>query len=283
MRTLIEDLDDSLAAIADRDDRLASEPFLAMVLGSGLGGVVDELQDTTAIPYSEISGFLSPTVVGHQGRLVIGRLQGTLIAAMQGRVHGYEGHSPDAVVHGVRCMARAGAQAILLTNAAGGIDPSFGVGDLMVIDDHINLTAASPLLGKRSLELGPRFPDMTYAWDVRLADALHRAGHTAGIPIRRGVYVGVQGPQYETPAEVRMMGIMGGSAVGMSTVHEALAIAQMGVRVGGLSTISNAAAGTGEAGAVLDHSHIKDVAVQATARALALLRALLDDRSSWWS
>lgn len=278
---LSDSLDRAAAVLRAADPRVDGG-FLGLVLGSGLGGVADALRDAVVVPYDRIPGFCPPTVPGHGGRVVSGTLRGAHVVALQGRVHLYEGHPEDEVVHGVRTLARLGAAAVVLTNAAGGVRPGLQVGDLVVIEDHINLTGRTPLMGRASLELGPRFPDVTYCWEPRLRDAIMAAGLRAGVRIQRGVYAGMLGPAYETPAEVRMIRALGGDVVGMSTVLEALALAQMGCRVGGLSTVSNAAAGTGAEGETLDHAHIADVAIAATGATLAVLDALLDARGSWW-
>jgi len=282
MAGLKDRIDRSIASIETRVPGFGDGGFIGIVLGSGVGGLADAVQDAIAVPYSTIEGFANTSVVGHRGRLVCGTLGGCKVAVMQGRVHLYEGHSMPDVVHGVRVLASAGARAVVLTNAAGGLDTSFDVGDLMVIDDHLNFTGQNPLAGMDSLELGPRFPDVTHAWAPALRDALLAAGTEVGVPIRRGVYVGMLGPSYETPAEVRMLQIVGGHAVGMSTVPEALSLAQLGCPVAGVSVISNAAAGTEGAG-ILDHAHVAEVAVQASSRMTALLTCFLTNREQWWN
>ena len=281
MTDLRAELQRSARSIVEQDPRVANGDFLGIVLGSGLGGVVDVLDDLVEIPYDRIDGFAATTVAGHSGTLCIGTLDGTLLVVLRGRVHLYEGHDADAVVHGVRTLVHLGASAVLLTNAAGGVREDLGVGHLMVIDDHINLTGQNPLIGNGATQLGPLFPDMTQAWDPDISEALFAAGTGAGVPTARGVYAGVLGPSYETPAEVRMIGRLGGDAVGMSTVFEAIAVRHMGGRLGGVSVISNAAAGTGEPGSTLDHEHVSDVAIAATKRFTALLRRLIADRTTW--
>lgn len=280
--TLRTELQRSARSIIERDPRVAHGNFLGIVLGSGLGGFVAALADVVEIPYPEIDGFSKTTVAGHNGTVCIGTLDDTLLVVLRGRVHLYEGHSSDSVVHGVRTLVELGATAVVVTNAAGGVRPDLGVGHLMVIDDHINLTGSNPLIGTASGELGPRFPDMSHAWDPELSDVLYEASTAAGVPTARGVYAGVPGPSYETPAEVRMIGILGGDAVGMSTVYEAIAIRHMGGRLAGVSVISNAAAGTGEPGSTLDHEHVSDVAVAATERFTKMIRGALGTRAQWW-
>lgn len=219
------------------------QPLIGLVLGSGLGHLADQLEQSVRIPYGQIPNMPTPTVVGHGGELIVGQLGGSWIACLSGRVHLYEGHAPERVVFGVRLLALLGARAVLLTNAAGGIAASCAPGSLMVIDDHLNLTGTTPLLGLNDAALGPRFPDMSQAYDPTLSDLLQLLGPASGLGLSRGVYAGLLGPSYETPAEIRMLETMGASAVGMSTVLEVLALRHMGVRVAGLSCITNWAAG----------------------------------------
>jgi purine-nucleoside phosphorylase len=188
---------------------------------------------------------------------------------MQGRVHAYEGHSIDTVVHGVRVMARLGVSCVLVTNAAGGLDPAMAPGDLMAITDHVNLTGTSPLVGPNDDDLGPRFPDMTNAYDADLRARLHEVAGRAGIALREGVYAAMMGPQYETPAEIRMLRQLGAHAVGMSTVHEVIALRHMGVRVGALSCITNLAAGVGKG--PLSHAEVEATAASRREQLATLL------------
>ncbi len=249
-------LEDSVFAIRKR---VENAPRVGLVLGSGLGDFADSIEKLVKIPYRDLPHMAAPEVVGHAGNFCFGEVKGTPVVCMQGRVHLYEGHPVDRVVHGVRTMARLGASRVLLTNAAGGLEPAWAAGDLMVVSDHLNLTGASPLVGPEDESIGPRFPDMTEAYDPALRAWLHAAGHAAGIALREGVYAALLGPQYETPAEVRMIRGLGAQAVGMSTVHEVIALRHMGVRVAALSCITNLAAGIG--GRPLDHAE-----VEATAR-----------------
>jgi len=251
-------LDETVRAIRARLPSFA--PRVGVVLGSGLGAFGDTLEGATKVPYAELPHMPVSRVVGHAGNLCFGSVRGVPVVCMQGRVHMYEGHSVTAAVHGVRAMARLGVKAVLLTNAAGGIEASWNAGDLMLVSDHLNLTGTSPLLGPNDDSMGPRFPDMTRAYDPGLREALKSVAAAAGIAIREGVYAGLLGPTYETPAEVRMLRVLGAQAVGMSTVAEVIALRHMGVRVGALSCITNMAAGITEA--TLDHSE-----VEATARA----------------
>lgn len=245
-------------------------PKVGLVLGSGLGGFADTLADLQKISYSEIPNFAESAVVGHAGNLCFGTSDGVPVVCMQGRVHSYEGHPAWQVVQGVRTMAKLGVSAVLITNAAGGVDLSFSPGDLMLIEDHLNLTGQTPLLGINDDTLGPRFPDMTTAYDPGLQQAAQQVADAAGIPLKRGVYAGLLGPTYETPAEVRMVRTLGGHAVGMSTVLETIALRHLGVKVGALSCITNAAAGI--SGEKLEHKDVEEVARESRGRLTQLLR-----------
>jgi purine-nucleoside phosphorylase len=233
-------LDDCVFAI---QKRTAIAPQVGVVLGSGFGVFAESVEGLVKIPYRDLPHMASPAVSGHAGNLCFGRVAGVDVVCMQGRVHLYEGYPIEQVVHGVRTMARIGVSSVLLTNAAGGLEPSWSPGDIMVVTDHINLTGTSPLVGPNDEVLGPRFPDMTTVYDEDLRMMLHEVADQAGIGLRAGVYAGLVGPSYETPAEVRMLRTLGAQAVGMSTVHEAIALRHMGVRVGALSCIANLAAG----------------------------------------
>jgi purine-nucleoside phosphorylase len=265
--TLAARVEDSVFAIRKR---VAAEPKVGIVLGSGLGAFADALEGGVRIPYRELPHMPASVVPGHAGSLCFGSIAGVSIVCMQGRLHLYEGHPIDRVVHGVRTMARLGAERVLLTNAAGALDPAWAAGDLMVIGDHLNLTGVSPLVGTNDEALGTRFPDMTHAYDPELRAMLHAAGDQAGVALRDGVYAGVLGPQYETPAEVRMLRLLGAHAVGMSTVHEVIALRHMGVRVAALSCITNLAAGT--AGRPLDHAEVEAAAASRHFALSAVLR-----------
>jgi purine-nucleoside phosphorylase len=259
-------LEDCVFAIRKR---IAIEPRVGIVLGSGLGAFADSLEDLVKLPYRDLPHMPMSEVAGHEGNMCFGRIGETPVVCMQGRVHLYEGHSVDKVVQGVRTMARLGVLRVLLTNAAGGLDPSWAAGDLMVVNDHLNLTGVSPLVGPGDDNLGPRFPDMTAAYDAELRDWLHAAGQDASIALRDGVYAALLGPQYETPAEVRMIRMLGAHAVGMSTVPEVIALRHMGVRVAALSCITNLAAGI--AGRPLDHAEVEATARSRRTHLVALL------------
>ena len=219
------------------------EPLMAVVLGSGLGGYASKMEVVCEIPYSEIDGFPVSTVQGHDGRFLFGYVEDVPIVAMKGRVHFYEGYAIDDVVLPIRTMGLLGAKYILLTNAAGGIDFDFEPGDLMLIEDHISSFIRSPLIGENIEELGVRFPDMSRVYDLKLCECIKRAASSEGIDIKEGTYLQTSGPQFETPTEIKMFRTLGASAVGMSTVVEAIAAHHMGLKVCGISCISNMAAG----------------------------------------
>ena len=209
-------------------------PEVGIVLGSGLGELADDLVDAVAIPFAELPGWPAATAPGHAGRLLLGELGGRPTVMLQGRFHLYEGNDPGLVIQPVLLFKRLGARLVVLTNAAGGLDPAFGPGTLMVMRDHINLTGRSPLIGPNADDLGPRFPDLTDAWSPRLRAGLHAAAAAEGIDFAEGIYVGLTGPTYETPAEVRMLASLGGHAVGMSTVLECIAARWVGLEVCGV-------------------------------------------------
>jgi purine-nucleoside phosphorylase len=223
--------------------RAGEDVRVALVLGSGLGAFADELEGAQAIPYAEIPGFARPTVEGHAGRLVVGRVGGSVVAAMQGRFHFYEGYTLEEVTFPVRVLGLLGAKSLVLTNAAGGLNNAYEQGALVLISDHLNLMGTNPLLGKNDERFGPRFPDMTEVYDREYQEAAIAEAREMGLELRRGIYAGLSGPSYETPAEIRMLRLLGADAVGMSTVPEAIVARQMGVRVLGFSCITNMAAG----------------------------------------
>lgn len=223
--------------------RTGEDVRVALVLGSGLGAFADELEDAQAIPYSEIPGFALPTVEGHAGRLVVGRVGGVTVAAMQGRFHFYEGYTLEEVTFPIRVLGLLGAKSLLLTNAAGGLNNAYEQGALILISDHLNLMGTNPLLGKNDSRFGPRFPDMTDVYDREYQEAAINEAREMGLELRRGIYAALSGPSYETPAEIRMLRLLGADAVGMSTVPEAIVARQMGLRVLGFSCITNMAAG----------------------------------------
>ncbi|OZU90050.1 purine-nucleoside phosphorylase [Virgibacillus indicus] len=224
-------------------DKLGAKPSLGLILGSGLGVLADEIQNPVIIPYKDIPHFPESTVAGHKGRLVAGNIEGKQVIAMQGRFHFYEGYSMKQVTFPVRVMKQLGIESIIVTNAAGGINTSFSPGDLMVITDHINNMGSNPLIGKNNDELGARFPDMSECYDREYIQLAGKCAEELGITIQKGIYVGNTGPTYETPAEIKMLRTLGGDAVGMSTVPEVIVAGHAGLRVLGISCISNMAAG----------------------------------------
>jgi purine-nucleoside phosphorylase len=264
----------ALAWIRGRSD---AQPTAGVILGSGLGGFADRLERATIVPYGEIPEFPVSRVLGHPGRLVLGDLRGAgrsvTVAALQGRVHGYEGWSAADVAFGARVLCLLGARLLVVTNASGGVNPEYGPGDLVVLEDHLNLAGSNPLTGPHDARLGPRFPDMTEAYDRELTARLEAVGARLGIALRRGVYACMPGPSYETPAEVRMLRALGADVVGMSTVPEVIAARHMGVPVVGISMVANRAAGL--SGAPLSHAEVAAVAEREGERLGALVAAFL--------
>ncbi|PKL26404.1 MAG: purine-nucleoside phosphorylase [Spirochaetae bacterium HGW-Spirochaetae-3] len=249
-------------------------PSIALMLGSGLGGLAKEVQDTVCIPYGDIPGFPVSTAPGHAGVLTAGRLQDRDVIVMGGRFHHYEGYGMEDIAFPVRVMRDLGVETLILTNAAGGVNTSFKPGDLMVITDHINMTGQNPLRGANDESLGPRFPDMGGLYDKRLNGILRKVAEERSIDCRSGVYAWMTGPSFETPAEIRMLRVLGADAVGMSTVPEAITAHHCGIRVAGVSCISNMAAG------VLDQPVTEEEVFEITQRVKgsfsALIRGLLE-------
>ena len=258
------------AAKIQRLSRL--RPTLALVLGSGFNHILDQLTATSAIPYARLPGFPKPGVAGHDGRLVIGKLGGTNVIVLSGRAHFYEGHPMERVTYAVRTLAACGITDLLLTNAAGGINRKFSVGDFMALTDHINLMGANPLRGPLRgghHEKLPRFVDLTQVYDTKLAALLAAAARAGKIKLQRGVYLAVSGPSYETPAEIRAFARLGADAVGMSTVPEAIVARQCGLRVAALSCITNLAAGISKG--ALSHAEVLATAERVKPQAARLL------------
>jgi purine-nucleoside phosphorylase len=253
--------------------QLGEPPAVAVVLGSGLGRFADTLEDPRAFAYGSIPHMPASGVAGHPGALVLGRKGNLRVIAMQGRVHMYEGRSPAEVVFGVRLMAWLGARTLILTNAAGGIRKDLAPGDLMLIEDHINLTGHNCLTGPTDPVLGERFVDLSAAYDPALRELARDVAEGLGIELRSGVYAGLGGPSYETPAEVRMLGVLGAHAVGMSTVLETIAARQLGLRCLGISCITNLAAGLSPA--PLSHQEVQETAARVERDFIALLDTLL--------
>lgn len=224
-------------------ERISFTPEVGLILGSGLG-ILDELmEETTVISFGDIPHFPVSTVEGHAGDLIVGKINGKPVIMMKGRFHLYEGYDVQTVTLPIRVMKRLGVRTLLVTNAAGGVNTDFQPGDLMLIEDHLNFTFMNPLIGKNENELGVRFPDMSEAYSRRLRQVVLSKAEENGIPMQRGVYIGLLGPTYETPAEIRMVRILGADAVGMSTVNEVIAARHAGIDVVGISCISNMAAG----------------------------------------
>jgi purine-nucleoside phosphorylase len=269
----LDDYDRAAEAAEAVRQRTGGAARVAIVLGSGLGGVADVVARPIEIAYAELPHWPVPHVAGHEGRLVAGTVQGRAAIVLAGRCHGYEGHTPSAVAFGVRVLGVLGVRTVVLTNAAGGINPAFSAGALMVIDDHINLTATNPLVGPHDARVGPRFPDMSEVYARRLRDVADRAGRDARVPLLHGVYAGVSGPNYETPAEVRYLRAIGADAVGMSTVVEAIAARHMGLEVLGLSCIANMAAGV--LPGLLDHADVLAASKRAQGQIAALIEHIV--------
>lgn len=250
-------------------------PDVGIVLGSGLGGLADDLEDAIAISFADLPGWPAATAPGHAGRLLLGQLGGRPVVMLQGRFHLYEGNDPGLVVQPVLLFHALGARIVILTNAAGGLDPSFGPGTLMVMRDHINLTGRSPLMGPNADSMGERFTDLTEAWSPRLRARLHAAAAAEDVPFEDGIYVGLTGPTYETPAEVRMLAGLGGHAVGMSTVLECIAARWVGLEVCGVSLVTNA--GAGYTGELLTHEEVLESGLVAGPRLASVIRRFLAD------
>ncbi|MEN1969100.1 purine-nucleoside phosphorylase [Lentibacillus sp. N15] len=241
-------------------EQLSAKPSIGLILGSGLGVLAENIEKPITISYGDIPHFPVSTVAGHKGQLVIGTLEGKQVMAMQGRFHFYEGYSMHQVTFPVRVMKELGITSLLVTNASGGINESFSPGDLMLLTDHINNMGTNPLIGPNDEELGPRFPDMSAVYDRSYIEHAKACANSLGISIQQGVYVGNTGPTYETPAEIRMLRVLGGDAVGMSTVPEVIAAGHAGLRVLGISCISNMAAG------ILDQPLTHDEVIETTAK-----------------
>jgi purine-nucleoside phosphorylase len=248
-------------------------PKIALVLGSGLGAFAEEFLNATKIPYSEIPHFPKSTAIGHAGNLVLGKVGAIPVAGMQGRVHLYEGYSAKDVAFPVRVFSRMGVQAVILTNAAGGIKHEFTQGKLVVIKDHINLQGANPLTGPNDERFGPRFPDMTVAYDRRFREMAVGEGNRNGVGLYEGVYAALPGPSYETPAEIRYLRAIGADLVGMSTVPEVIAARHCGIRVLGISCVTNAAAGILDQ--PLDHKEVLSTGERVRGQFIALLKIVI--------
>jgi len=268
-----EDLEKAYNSIKDR---IPFQPQIAMVLGSGLGEYAESPDFTVVceIPYNEIEGFPISTVSGHDGRYVFGTVGDKKVVCMKGRVHYYEGYPVTQVVLPIRLMRRMGAKILLLTNAAGGVDPTYRPGDFVCITDHISSFVPSPLIGPNEDSFGVRFPDMSQVYSARLRAVLHQCAEANKIDLKEGVYIQLSGPNYETPAEIRMVEKLGADLVGMSTVCEAMAARHMGMEICGISLVTNMACGV-ISGAVLSHEEVKETASIAKARFTSLVTSFV--------
>ena len=253
-------------------------PKIALVLGSGLGAFADEFAGAIRVPYAKIPHFPRSTAIGHAGQLVIGKVDSVEVAAMQGRVHLYEGYSVKDVAFPIRVFARMGVKAVILTNAAGGIKKEFTQGRLVVLSDHINLQGENPLSGPNDESFGARFPDMSVAYDKQFRELALAEGRLLDIKLGEGVYAALAGPSYETPAEIRYLKTIGADLVGMSTVPEVIAARHSGIRVLGISCVTNAAAGILDQ--PLDHNEVLQTAERVKGQFIALLRAVIPDVAS---
>ncbi|MDF2904215.1 MAG: purine nucleoside phosphorylase [Bacillus sp. (in: firmicutes)] len=254
-------------------EKYTKTPKIGLILGSGLGVLADEIEEPVKIPYHQIPDFPVSTVEGHAGQLVFGLLDGVQVVAMQGRFHYYEGYSFEKVTFPVRVMKQLGVEILIVTNAAGGINENFEPGDLMLISDHINNMGSNPLIGKNDAKLGPRFPDMSDAYRHDLREQAKVIANELQIPVKEGVYVGNTGPTYETPAEVKMLRILGGDAVGMSTVPEVIVARHAGLEVLGISCISNMAAGI--VNQPLSHDEVMETTERVKANFLKYIKAIV--------
>jgi purine-nucleoside phosphorylase len=255
--------------------RTGLRPHVGLVLGSGLGGLADALELEASIPFEELPGWPDATAPGHAGKLLFGLLQGVPVVIQQGRFHLYEGHSAGFVVQPVLLMSKLGARTVVLTNAAGGVNHEFGAGTLMAITDHLNLTGRGPLVGPNAPDIGFRFPDMTDVWDAELRLRLHVAAEAEGVVLADGVYACLIGPSYETPAEVRMLARLGVDAVGMSTALEAVAARWAGLKVCGVSLVTNP--GAGLSGGQLSHAEVLAAAESAGPQLARILGRFIGD------
>ena len=255
--------------------RIGYTPEIAVILGSGLGKLADYIEESMEIPYEEIPNFPRTTVVGHEGKLIFGTLKKRRIVAMKGRFHYYEGNDMDAVVFPVRVFKRMGIDNIIVTNAAGGVNTGFTPGDLMLITDHISFFCENPLRGENIDELGPRFPDMSTIYDRKLREIALKSAQKLGIDLKEGIYSYCKGPSYESPAEIKALRIMGADAVGMSTVPEAIVARHMGMRVLGISCITNMAAGVLDQ--PLDHAEVMETGKLAEKKFSGLVSDIIEN------
>ena len=254
-------------------DKITIRPTVGIILGSGLGGLVDIIEAATAIPYGDIPNFPTSTVEGHSGKLIFGRIGGSNVMLMAGRFHYYEGYSMEEVTFPVRIMKALGVETVIISNASGGTNPAFNIGDLMIIKDHINLCPEHPLRGPNDERLGTRFPDMSQAYDHELIDLAKEISAEQGIGVRTGVYIGLQGPTFETPAEYRMLHVIGGDAVGMSTVAEVIVARHAQMRVFAISVITDI--GISDVPITITHEEVLEAANAAAPKMAGLVAALV--------
>ncbi|MFZ5553359.1 MAG: purine-nucleoside phosphorylase [Bacteroidota bacterium] len=269
---MLQQLQQTIAHLRTKTQTL---PETGIILGTGLGGLVNEIETETAIPYESIPNFPVSTVQGHSGKLIFGKLAGKNVVAMQGRFHFYEGYTMQQLTFPVRVMKMLGIKKLFLSNAAGGTNPSFAIGEIMIINDHINMFPSNPLIGKNYDELGPRFPDMSEPYDKKMIEKAKKIAATNGIRIAEGVYLGLSGPCFETPAEYRMVRIMGGDAVGMSTVPEVIVARHMNIPCFAVSIITD----LGVDGKIVEVSHeeVQQVAREAEPKMTLIIKGLLGD------
>ncbi len=254
--------------------RVGDVPDTAIILGSGLGDFANALGGGITVPYGDLPHWPASRVIGHEGRLVVGTARGRRVAALAGRCHLYEGHDVRTVTFAVRVLGLLGVKTLIITNAAGGINTGFSQGALMVIDDHVNLMGTNPLVGENDDRFGPRFPDMSEVYSARLRGIADKAGKANGMLLPHGIYIALLGPSYETPAEIRYLRTIGGDAVGMSTVPEAIVARHMGVEVLGISCITNMAAGV--LAKPLDHAEVMETARRVRGEFIALLEGIVE-------
>ena len=260
-------------AIAAIKRRATLTPHVGIILGSGLGGVADAIENSVAIPYEEIPYWPRTTAIGHAGRLIVGTLEGVPVVVMQGRVHYYEGYAMDEVTFPIRILGQLGVGSLIITNASGGVNLDYHPGDLVAVSDHINYMGTNPLIGANDDEWGPRFPDMTFAYDRQYLELLEEIAKAENIVLHKGVYIAFTGPSYETPAEIRMSRVMGADVVGMSTVPEVIVANHMGIRVAAISCVANYAAGVKDQ--KLHHQEVLDGMAQAADSLTRLIRSFL--------
>ena len=271
METLKENLAQTVAYIHSVKK---TNPKVGVVLGSGLGDFVDKMENKVIIPYNDIPHFKKVTVKGHEGKLILGTVRGVEVVALQGRFHAYEGYDLADVVYPMRVLAKLGIDIVVLTNAAGGVNLTYRPGDLVILTDHLNLTGKNPLVGPNDESIGPRFPDMSHAYHPELIKILDETSASLKIKTQQGVYAGVMGPTYETPAEIKMFRILGGDVVGMSTVPEAIVANHIGLKVCGVSCVTNM--GAGIINQKLNHDDIKDEALKVMDNFTSLLNHAIE-------